>query len=152
MIQAGDYVNRLPTPIHVSGTWRWTPGRTQKHVRDQLASVCDSLAQQSGLSFEFAMEATREPFETPEDHPVVQALSEAAEIVSGRKPARIGMGLVGDGNLIANLASVPCVYYGPAHETAHSDHERVSMLQLAHCARVYAVAAVRFCGTRPAVK
>jgi acetylornithine deacetylase/succinyl-diaminopimelate desuccinylase-like protein len=144
MIHAGDYVNRLPTPIHVSGTWRWPPGRTQERVRDQLAALCNSLAGESGLSFEFAMEAAREPFETAEEHPVVQALSQASEIVAGKRAARIGMGLVGDGNLIANLAWVPCVYYGPAHETAHSDHERVSVKQLAHCARVYAAAAMRF--------
>jgi succinyl-diaminopimelate desuccinylase len=146
MIQAGDYVNRLPTPIQVLGTWRWTPGNTQQQVRDQLASLCAKLAGQSGLSFEFTMEGAREPFETPAEHPIVQALSAAAEIVSGKPAQRIGMGLVGDANLFANLASVPCVYYGPAHETAHSDHERVSVERLAHCARVYAAAAVRFCG------
>ena len=144
MIQGGDYVNRLPTPVQVLGTWRWTPGRTAERVRGQLAALCGALAEQSGLSFEFAMEATREPFETSEDHPVVQALSEGAKMVTGKRPARIGMGLVGDGNLIANLASVPCVYYGPAHETAHSDDERVSIAQLTHCAKVYAATALRF--------
>ena len=61
-------------------------------------------------------------------------------------PARIGMALVGDANLYANQAGVPTVYYGPAHETAHSDYERVSVTQLAHCARMYALAAIAFCG------
>jgi acetylornithine deacetylase len=146
MIQAGDYVNRLPTPIQVLGTWRWMPGHTQEHVRGQLQGLCQKLTRESGLAFEFSMEAAREPFETPEGHPLVQAVSEAVEFTSGAKPARIGMGLVGDGNLYANLASVPCIYYGPAHETAHSDHEKVSISQLAHCAKVYALTAMRFCG------
>jgi hypothetical protein len=53
-------------------------------------------------------------------------------------PQRIGMALVGDANLFANEAGVPTVYYGPAHETAHSDYERVSAQRLAHCAKVYA--------------
>jgi len=56
------------------------------------------------------------------------------------------MALVGDANLFANEAGVPTVYYGPAHETAHSDHERVSARRLAHCAKVYALVAMEFCG------
>ena len=56
------------------------------------------------------------------------------------------MALVGDANLFANEAGVATVYYGPAHETAHSDHERVSARQLAHCAKVYALAAMEYCG------
>jgi acetylornithine deacetylase/succinyl-diaminopimelate desuccinylase-like protein len=40
---------------------------------------------------------------------------------------------------------VATVYYGPAHETAHSDHERVSISRLVHCARVYAATAMNFC-------
>jgi acetylornithine deacetylase/succinyl-diaminopimelate desuccinylase-like protein len=146
MIRAGDYVNRLPTPVEALGTWRWTPGRTEESVRRQLENLCGRLSAESGMSFEFSLEAAREPFETSEGHPVVQALSSAAETVAGAKPEQIGMGLVGDGNLFANLAPVPCVYYGPAHETAHSDHERVSVRQLAHCAKVYALAAMRFSG------
>ena len=51
-----------------------------------------------------------------------------------------------DANLYANDGGVPTVYYGPAHQTAHSDNERVSISQLAHCAKVYALSAVNFCG------
>ena len=46
------------------------------------------------------------------------------------------MALVGDANLYVNGAGVPAVYYGPAHETAHSDDERVSVTRLAQAARI----------------
>jgi acetylornithine deacetylase/succinyl-diaminopimelate desuccinylase-like protein len=69
-----------------------------------------------------------------------------SERVSGDAPPVIGMALVGDGNLYANEAGLPTVYYGPAHETAHSDHERVSVSRLAHCASIYALTALEFCG------
>ncbi|MCC6362763.1 MAG: M20/M25/M40 family metallo-hydrolase [Bryobacterales bacterium] len=146
MIEAGDYVNRLPTPIRVLGTWRWMPGKTQTRIRDTLASLCARLAEQSGLSFDFSLEATREPFETPASHPIIQAFSTAGERLTGHAPRQIGMALVGDANLFANEAGVPTLYYGPAHETAHSDHERVSLERLAHCAGMYALAAIGFCG------
>jgi acetylornithine deacetylase/succinyl-diaminopimelate desuccinylase-like protein len=146
MIEAGDYVNRLPTPIRVTGTWRWMPGKTQEQIRTALQSLCDHLSAQSGLAFGFSLEASREPFETRADDPIVQAFDNAAQRVAGRAPQRIGMALVGDANLFANEAGVPAIYYGPAHETAHSDHERVSARQLVHCAKVYALAAIEFCG------
>lgn len=144
-IEAGDYVNRLPTPVRVLGTWRWTPGKTLEQVRAKLESLCRSLSTESGLAFDFSLEAAREPFETPADHPIVQAFTQAGEQVAGKAPPRIGMGLVGDANLFVNEAGTPTIYYGPAHETAHSDHERVSARQLAHCAQVYALAAIAFC-------
>ncbi len=145
-VAAGDYPNRLPTPITVTGTWRWKPGKRHGDVRTVLEELAARLARESGLKFDVAFEAQREPFETPRAHPVVQALLDAGETVAGAQPAVIGMALVGDANLYANDSGVPTVYYGPAHETAHSDHERVSVSQLVHCARVYASAAMNFCG------
>jgi acetylornithine deacetylase/succinyl-diaminopimelate desuccinylase-like protein len=49
MIEAGDYVNRLPTPIRVTGTWRWKPGKTQEGMRATLQSICERLEAESGL-------------------------------------------------------------------------------------------------------
>jgi len=147
IVQAGDYPNRLPTPITVVGTRRWPPGKTAAHVKAELEGVCARLAAESNLEFSVSLQAEREPFETPRAHPLIGALCQAAQKVTGRAPTVIGMGLVGDANLYANAGGVPTVYYGPAHETAHSDLERVSVAQLAHCAKVYALAAAAFCGT-----
>jgi acetylornithine deacetylase/succinyl-diaminopimelate desuccinylase-like protein len=145
-IEAGDYVNRLPTPIRVSGTWRWMLGKTQESIRRALEALCEGLAKQSGLLFEFSIEAAREPFETGAEHAIVQAFENAGRQISDRAPQRIGMPLVGDANLFVNEAHVATVYYGPAHETAHSDHERVSVERLTHCAGMYALAAMEYCG------
>jgi len=147
ILRGGDYMNRLPTPIEIVGTWRWQPGKTHANVAAQLKEICDRLSQESGLEFRFAFEAAREPFDTPADHPLVRALARAGQRISGSAPSVIGMGLVGDGNLYANEAGAPTVYYGPAHETAHSEQERVSISQLVHCAGVYAFTALEFCGS-----
>lgn len=146
IIRGGDYVNRLPTPIEIMGTWRWQPGKTFNQVKAHLEEICDRLSRESGLELHCAFEAAREPFDTPVGHPLVRALQNAGQHVSGVVPPVIGMALVGDGNLYANEAGVPTVYFGPAHETAHSDHERVLVSNLALCARVYALAALEFCG------
>ena len=146
LVEAGDYVNRLPTPIRVSGTWRWMPGKTQENIRAALEALCQGLATESGLYFEFSLEAVREPFETGAEHAIVRAFEEAGRTMCDSAPQRIGMALVGDANLFVNEARVATVYYGPAHETAHSDHEKVSVERLAHCAGMYALAATEYCG------
>jgi acetylornithine deacetylase/succinyl-diaminopimelate desuccinylase-like protein len=146
IVRGGDFQNRLPTPLTVTGTRRWTPGQTCEDVRAELQGVCDRLAAESGLAFTLSLEGSREPFETPDDHPLVRALQTAGQSVAGRTPDVIGLALVGDANLYVHEAGVPTVYYGPAYDTAHSDHERVSVAQLAHCAKVYARAAMEFCG------
>ncbi len=148
IVQGGDYMNRVPTPVTVTGTWRWTPGKTRADLETRLEALCREIADESGLPCEWKLETTaaREPFETPESHPVVRALQSAVTGIDGAPAAVIGMGLVGDANLYANDGGVPTVYYGPAHETAHSDDERVSIGKLHRCARVYAAAAMEFCG------
>jgi acetylornithine deacetylase/succinyl-diaminopimelate desuccinylase-like protein len=146
IVSGGDYYNRLPTPTVVTGTWRWQPGKSQDDVQGLLRQICRRLAERSKLNFEVSFNATREPFETPEKHPLVRTLQSAGATVSGKVPEAIGMPIVGDGSLYANEARVPTVYYGPAYEMAHSDHERVSIAQLVHCARVYSLAAAIFLG------
>lgn len=146
MVHGGDYMNRLPTPIAVTGTRRWTPGKREADVRAEFQALCTELSAQSGLTFTYQLEGQREPFETPVEHPLSRAVLAAGEAVAGQPPAVIGMALVGDANLYANEGGVPTVYYGPAHETAHSDLERVSAAQLAHCAQVYGLTALRYCG------
>ncbi len=148
IIRGGDYMNRLPTPLIVSGQRRWLPGQTAADVQGEFDALCHELSARSGLHFETRLEGTREPFETPADHPLVCALRSAGQQTTGAVPDVIGMALVGDANLYANLAGVSTAYYGPAHETAHSDHERVSATRLAECAQIYALAAMEYCGVR----
>lgn len=150
MVHGGDYMNRLPTPLTVTGQYRWMPGKTAARVRAELEALCAALAAESGLEFSLSLTGEREPFETPPDHLLVRALVEAGTTASGAAPEVIGMALVGDANLYANDAGVPTVYYGPEYRTAHSDDERVLVHRLAHCAAVYALAALRYCGVAPA--
>ncbi len=143
---AGDYPNRLPVRLVISGTRRWTPGHTVDEVRAELEEIGERVARAGGLRSSVVLTGSREPFETPASHPLVQALLRAGELANGQAPEIVGMGLVGDANLYVNATGVPTVYYGPAYETAHSDAECVSAAQLANAARIYALAAMGYCG------
>lgn len=145
---AGDYYNRLPTPVTVAGQWRWKPGKSFQDVQAELESLCQDICARSGLSYEISYEGPREPFETTASDPIVMALKTAGERVSGSTPDIVGRAVVGDANLFVNDGGVTTVYYGATRgePTAHSDDERVSVGALAHCAGVYALTAMLYCG------
>jgi acetylornithine deacetylase/succinyl-diaminopimelate desuccinylase-like protein len=149
IVAAGDYPNRLPVRIQVIGTRRWTPGHTVDDIYQELEALAHRVADPYGLLSRVELEGWREPFETPPDHPLVQALRRAGERLTGRAPDIIGMALVGDANLYVRETGIPTVYYGPAYETAHSDEERVSIEQLTHIAQIYALTAMEYCGVYP---
>jgi acetylornithine deacetylase/succinyl-diaminopimelate desuccinylase-like protein len=146
IVSAGDYFNRLPVRLTVTGTRRWGPGRTVEDVRAELEEIGQKVAQASGLHSSLALAGVREPFETPRTHPLIQAMERAGQQVGGRVPSVIGMGLVGDANLYVNEIGIPTAYFGPAYETAHSDEERVNVQQLASIAGMYALTAIAYCG------
>ncbi len=145
-VQGGDYPNRLPTPLVLRGTRRWLHAFDSNDIAAEIQALCDDVARRSGLDAEFSMDGPHEAWETSHDEPVVGALQSAARHATGRDPRLIGMALGCDANLYANYVPLPTVCYGPEYATAHSDHERVAVERLAQCARVYALAAMQFCG------
>jgi acetylornithine deacetylase/succinyl-diaminopimelate desuccinylase-like protein len=146
LVQAGDFYNRLPEAVILSGTRRWTPGTTAAEITAEFDAIIEPIAREAGLRYTLELSNAREPFETPVDAPLTRAVRAAGLQLTGAEPEIIGMGLVGDGNLYANEGGVPTVYYGPAYQTAHSDAERVSVRQLHHVAAIYAGTALAFCG------
>lgn len=146
ILQAGDYVNRLPTPASVIGTHRWQPGTDVADVQARYEELCAELTDRSGLEVTVSFMGGRDPFETPASDPVIKALEAGSRQVLGREAEIIGMQLVGDASLFANEIPVPSAYFGPGHGTAHSDNERIRIDDLVDAARVYALTAVEFCG------
>ena len=144
--EAGDYFNRTPPRCRLVGTRRWCAPMTAGEALSQLRSLAEPIAAAGGLSLEVRMEHEREPFETPEDDPAVGAVAEAHRVVTGTEPEHVGERIVGDANLYVAGTGIPTFYYGPSNETAHSDHEWVSVQRIASAATVYALAAARFCG------
>jgi len=149
MVSAGDYPNRLPVELRVTGTRRWGPAHTAETILQELTELVERAARASGIegmTAEAVLDAAREPFETATDDPLVQALRASGERLGGHVPQEIGLALVGDASLYAGALHLPTAYYGPGYETAHSDAERVSIDRLVHIAGVYALTALAYCG------
>jgi len=146
ILHTGDYFNRTPVSCRLTGTRRWAPGRTATEVLDELEQLVSPVARAGGMEFEVSMNHEREPFETPLDDDIVNAVRAAHRRVVGGEPEEVGKRIVGDANLYVHGSGVPTIYYGPSNETAHADIENVSINRLVSSAGVYALAAMEFCG------
>lgn len=144
--QAGDYFNRTPLRCTLTGTRRWLPGKTAPQVLAQLEALSTPFAEAGRLKLSLKMAHEREPFETPLDDPIAQAIAAAHRQVTGNEVKAIGRRIVGDANLYVHGSGVPTLYYGPSNETAHADVENVSINRMASVAQVYALTAMTYCG------
>ena len=147
IVQAGDYFNRTPSECTLTGTRRWAPGKNASSVLNELVELATPIAQAGGLKLSVSMQHEREPFETPASDPINQAVGSAHRFVTGEEPELVGKRIVGDANLYVHGSGVPTIYYGPSNETAHADIENVSIRRLESAAKVYALAAMEYCGT-----
>ena len=146
MVRAGDYFNRTPVESTLTGTRRWAPGKTAARVLAELKALAKPFARAGDLTLSVEMTHEREPFETPVDDAAVLAVADAHRSVTGRAPETVGMRIVGDANLYVHDTGIPAFYYGPSNETAHADVEWVSVARLEQAAKVYALAAMNYCG------
>ena len=146
IVHCGDYFNRIPREGTLTGTRRWCPGKEAPAVLAELQSLCDEVRAETSHQLRVSMEHEREPFETPVHDPIVAAVSKAHHRVTGSDAATVGKRIVGDANLYVHGSRVPTIYYGPSNETAHADVENVSLTRLESAAKVYALAALHYCG------
>ncbi|MBW3589365.1 MAG: M20 family metallopeptidase [Actinobacteria bacterium] len=112
-----------------------------------LASIEDEVEAASTGEVRLSMEIIddRPASEIPEDAPVVQALVEAHEEVTGQAPSFGGVPGTTDGTILWRDAQIPIVVYGPGGKwIAHQVDEFVEVSDLIESAKVFAGAAIRF--------
>jgi acetylornithine deacetylase/succinyl-diaminopimelate desuccinylase-like protein len=146
MVHGGDYVTRVAEEVALLGTWSWTSQWNAGLVRQELQRIADSVSESSGLEVTIEMEATREPFETSASERVVIAMQEAERKLTGQPGEVIGSAVVGDAHFYRNDCNVATIYYGPALQTFHSDHESLTIDDLSHLTKLCALTAIEFCG------
>jgi acetylornithine deacetylase len=75
----------------------------------------------------------------PSDHPLAVGLADAAERVTGRRPALLGEPYGADMQMFVNVGGTPCVMFGPGDvKVAHSADESVPLAEVETCAVVLA--------------
>ena len=87
--------------------------------------------------------------EVAEQHPLVQTLA-GAIADAGRRPVVAGLDNWHDGATFTRLGDTPAVCFGPGDiGVAHAVDEHVPVAEMVDCAKLLAVAALRFCHGSP---
>ncbi len=122
-----------------------TPAEAEAELRAAVASACEGDEWLAAHPPE--LEITGGRFASavlPSDHELPWSLGEAARDVLGRLPPFVGVPYGSDGRLFTHQGSTPCVLYGPGDPAlAHAPDEHIALDDVARCARVLAVWAMR---------
>ena len=114
----------------------------------KLQNICSKISKKSNLKTNFSIEenATKQPFQTSLDDPIINSLKNSGEKIIEKSPEIIGMALSTDANLYSYHTKIPTIGYGPQYKTAHSDHEKISIDSLYKASKIYALTAIEYCG------
>jgi succinyl-diaminopimelate desuccinylase len=109
------------------------------------ALVQKAQARMPAVTFSIADRLIFEPTRAPEDAPLIGALTDAIEQVTGRKAALVASPGTYDQKHVARIAGVPhCVAYGPGElAMAHQPDEYCSLDDIVSCTKVLALAVLR---------
>ena len=110
--------------------------------------LADVTAEHPGLRCELRDRMVVHPVRTPDDAPLVEALSAAVETVTGSPAARVASPGTYDHKHVARLAGIEqCVAYGPGTlEQAHQPDEWCGVDDLIQATQVLALTLLRLAG------
>ena len=148
-VTAGDWSSTVPDRAVAEGRYGVTVGQTpaeaEAELRAAVAAACEGDEWLAAHPPE--LEITGGRFASavlPSDHELPWSLGEAARDVLGRLPPFVGVPYGSDGRLFTHQGSTPCVLYGPGDPAlAHAPDEHIALDDIARCARVLAVWAMR---------
>jgi succinyl-diaminopimelate desuccinylase len=147
-IDGGQPVDDVPSPCvadrcRVVFDRRFLLEEGLERTRAEIAALVHQ-AQSRMPSVKFTIEDRLifEPTRAPEDAPVIGALTEAIERVTGRKASLVASPGTYDQKHVARIAGVPhCVAYGPGElAMAHQPDEYCSIDDIISCTKVLALA------------
>jgi acetylornithine deacetylase len=133
VIEGGQEYSSYPERCLLKGERRTIPGETTEHVEDELRELLGEI------DGEVRIVVAREPFETPEDTPIVELVSRHAGV-----PEIVGAPYWAESALLSS-AGIPTVVFGHAGEGAHAVEEWVDLESAERCAEIYATVARELC-------
>ncbi|CAN5885095.1 M20 family metallopeptidase [soil metagenome] len=140
-----DQINVIPAVATVCLDLRTIPGVDHAELVGSLGALAARVGDEAGVSAEVEVVDDRPVVDTPVDHPMVVALAQAHEAVTGAPAAYGGVPGATDGTILTRDAGMPTVVYGPGGKwIAHQADEFVEVEDIVRCTRVYAETARRF--------
>jgi acetylornithine deacetylase len=142
MVRGGEWASTVLDRVEADGRYGVRLGQTEAEAEAELrACIAAACAEDDFLrEHPASVEITGGRFgsaRVPSDHPLPVGLADAAESVTGRRPALLGEPYGADMRLFVNVGDTPCVIFGPGDvKVAHSADEHVPLDEVETCARV----------------
>ena len=142
IVTGGEWASTVLDRVTADGRYGVRLGQTEADAEAELrACIAAACAADEFLRDHPAtVEITGGRFgsaRVPSDHRLPVGLADAAEAVTGRRPALLGEPYGADMRLFVNVADTPCVIFGPGDvKVAHSADEHVPLDEVETCARV----------------
>ena len=135
-----------------SGTWTSEPplpSRTTGCASVSRALLRELASKDQDFQADIEFIEDRPVVGIPKDEPIARVSAEAFRDVTGREPVWNGVPGATDGTFLSAWKKIPCLVNGPGpRHIPHQVDEYVEIEQIWECARVYAVSASRFLGSR----
>lgn len=150
-IAGGSFPSSVPGACTIRGRIGTMPGEDVDAVKAEFVEFLQRVAAEDewlrgtppSIEF-FGMDAA--PTEIPSNHPVCETIGDAHEALLGRRPTVVGHDGAADTRVLIPLG-LPTATYGPGPiAQMHADNEWTSVSEVVTAARVYALAALRWCG------
>jgi acetylornithine deacetylase len=139
LIEGGQELSSYPARCLLSLERRTVPGETAEDVRRECAALVEGVD-----GAEARLGLVREPFGVDPGSDVVEAVSRAAEGVTGRPGVQYGETYWMDAAFI-QAAGIPTVVFGPGGEGAHAAEEWVDLASVEACAEGLVLTARKLC-------
>ncbi len=141
VIEGGVEFSTYPGRCLLTGERRTIPGETTDAVLHELVELLERAGREvENFEASARVSFARDPFEVPEDDPIVELVKHHAGAVGV-----VGVPFWTDAALLAG-AGIPTVVFGPEGEGAHADVEWVDLASVERCAEVLLAVAREFCG------
>jgi acetylornithine deacetylase len=153
-VTAGDWPSSVPDLLICEGRYGIAPGERPADAQREFEQAIAAASATHAYLRDHAPEVEWwggqfMPAHTDASAPIVDATRGAIRDVTGADPRVEGMTYGADMRLLVNEAGIPTVLFGPGDvRRAHRPDEFVPIDDLLTVARVVALTAARFCGTR----
>jgi succinyl-diaminopimelate desuccinylase len=139
-------INVIPSSAYVALDIRTVPEQSHEGLIERLRDILARLASEDP-DFDATLEVIEErpPTETPKDEPLVMAMAEAYNYLTGEEPRYNGVPGATDGTFLHAWASIPIVTTGAGNrEIPHHTDEWVDEEELLNTCKLYAATAVYY--------
>lgn len=146
IVRAGDWPAKVPATAQAEGGVSFLPNKNLTQIKSEMTQVVEHAARRNGIQASVVFEKLQnEAYATPEDHPAVAALSEAARSVRGEADVS-GFLASCDARLFYHRGKMPTIVFGPGDLLmAHSDVESIRMSDIVSAAKIVARFVLSWC-------